>query len=151
LTFHFIVGSAGFTSGFNPLIEQDGKYYDVIIQDTVFPPGTTESTGYRTISKSGFVAADFTEFDFNTGAHLPGTPDFSGDPILFGLRTGFINNGGTVVRTVEDDWDNLIFDISPVSEPSSLLLLAFGLLGVAGIGLARRKRLLGETTLRCSA
>jgi hypothetical protein len=41
----------------------------------------------------------------------------------------------TQAFTVVADDDNLAFDISPVPEPSSLLLLASALLGLAGFGM----------------
>ena len=70
---------------------------------------------------------------------LPGEPDFSGDPMLFGLSVGATVLTVNQITTVVEDWDNLAFDISPVPEPSGLLLLASAL---AGIGMVHRKGLL---------
>jgi hypothetical protein len=151
LTFSRTFGSPGFSSGFAPLIEQDGKYYRAHISGILFPGGTPAGpTGYQTISMSRLVAADFTGYDPSTGSALPGEPDFSGDPMLFGLLVGATLGifGGppfTQAFTVVADDDNLAFDISPVPEPSSLLLLASAF---AGIGIVRRKKL---STSRCAS
>jgi hypothetical protein len=132
-----ILPGGGFHSGFGPLIEQDGKYYKADIPGIVFPPGTPggSPTGYQAISQSGLVAADFMGYDPSTGSALPGEPDFSGDPMLFGLLVGATLTLPTEPFTVVEDDDNLTFDISPVPEPSSLLLLASALLGLAGFGM----------------
>ena len=144
LTFSSTFDGTGFHSGFGPLIEQDGKYYKADIPGIVFsgiPAGTP--TGFQTISQSGLVAADFMGYDPSTNSTLPGEPDFSGDPMLFGLLVGATLTtpiSDQPFTVVEDD-DNLRFDISPVPEPSSLLLLSFAFAGLAGFGMARRKSL----------
>lgn len=145
LTFSDVLGSLGFTSAFDPLIEQDGNYYIADIRGIFFPPGTPAgSTGYQTISQSGLVAADFTRYDPSTGTTVPGEPNFSGDPMLFGLLVG-ASLTVTQPFTVITDHDNLTFDISTAStvpEPSSLLLIASALAGLGGFSLAvdRRER-----------
>jgi hypothetical protein len=139
--------SGTYTSGIRPLIEQDGKYYMAFIPGILFPSGTPAGpTGYQTISQSGLVAADFTGYDPSTGAALPGEPDFAGDPMLFGLVVGASFPSLSQPFTVIEDHDNLTIDISPVPEPSSLLLLASTLSGLAGFGMARRKRLFGRAS-----
>ena len=110
----------------------------------MFPPGTPAgSTGYQTISPSGFVAADFTGYDPSAGFALPGEPDFSGDPMLFGLLVGATLTL-TQPFTVVADNDNLTFNISAVPESSSLLLLVSALLGLAGFGITCCKGVLGR-------
>jgi hypothetical protein len=107
--------NTGFTTRFGPLIEQDGNYYEAEIPGIFFPSGTPAgSTGYQTISQSGLVAADFTGYDPSTGSTLPGMPDFSGGPMLFGLLVGAERIVGTPSFTAVGDHDNLTFDISPV-------------------------------------
>ncbi len=133
-----------FGSNLRPLIEQDGKYYTAAIAGPVFPPGTPAGpTGYSSISGSGLTAADFVGYDPNTGSALPGEPDFSGDPMLFGL---LVYSTATVDQPfgVTSDRDNLVIDVSTVLEPSSLLLLATALFsGLAGICITRQRGIVG--------
>jgi len=125
-----------FGNDFRPLIEQDGNFYLAAIPGPGFKGG---DTGFLSLSQSGLVAADFQLFDFSTETFLTGTPNFAGDPMLFGL--GQISSmGGFTGGTITATYDNLSLDLQPVPEPSSLLLFA-GLLPVlAAIRIARRPR-----------
>ncbi len=71
-----------YANTFRPLIEQDHTFYLAAITGPTFNGG---STGYLNFSQNGLTASDFVEFDFTTGAFGTTNPDFSGDPILFGL------------------------------------------------------------------
>lgn len=127
----------GFTTTFHPLIEQDGTYYIATISGPSFDitsPGG--STGYMTLSAAALTAASFQEFDFSTGAFVAGTPNFAGDPILFGLAQITSSAAGSI----EVDLDNLSISVA-VPEPSSLVLFASVLSMFAGACMrARRQR-----------
>jgi hypothetical protein len=119
---------------FRPMILQDGVYYLAAIIGPSIMSGTT--TGYNTLSNSDLAATDFLEYNFATGTFGIGNPNFDGDPMLFGLAQVFTSGGSTQTITIEADYDNLHLDIS-TPEPSSLLLLACGMLGLVAI--SRRK------------
>jgi hypothetical protein len=131
-----------FGNTFRPTIEQDGNFYLAFIPG---PPLTTGagggSTGYNLLSGSGLVASDFEEYDFATGSFVVGSPNFDGDPMLFGLTEIATINGESSGATFFADFDNLSFDITTVAtvpETTSLALLATGL---AGLLLLRGRRL----------
>jgi hypothetical protein len=135
----------GFTNTFRPLIEQDGNYYLATIPGPTFdinnPSGG--ATGYVTISASGLTAANFQEFDFSAGTFVAGNPNFSGDPMLFGLAQITSSAAG---GTIEVDLDNLSLNIG-VPEPSSLLLVVGGVLSllvIARIGDRRYRLAIGS-------
>ncbi len=119
--------TGSFGNTFRPVIEQDGVFYLAAIPGPGLSGG---STGFNVLSQSGLTAADFFAFDFAdgegnaTGFVIPGSqhPNFSGDPMMFGLAqiSGVDGFNGGVITTA---YDNLSFDITPVPEPSSLLLL----------------------------
>jgi hypothetical protein len=60
---------------------------------------------------------------------MAGNPNFSGDPMLFGLAQITSSAAG---GTIEVDLDNLSLNIG-VPEPSSLLLVVGGILSLLGI------------------
>jgi hypothetical protein len=125
---------------FRPLIEQDGIYYLAAIPG----PGVTGTTsGYNTISQSGLVAANFVEFDPATDTFLTGNPNFDGDSMFFGLGQVFgVPENPGVPASLTADYDNLSLTVS-APEPSSLLLMALGLVGLFAIS---RKRLANNAT-----
>jgi hypothetical protein len=123
-----------FSNTFRPLIEQDGLFYLAAISGPTFNGGTT---GYNTISGSGLVAADFTQFDLSTGAFGTAHPNFAGDPMLLGL--GQLTNFGATNVSFEADYDNLRLSINAVNavpEPGSTVLLLFD--SVVGLFALRR-------------
>jgi len=139
-------GGNPFGNTFRPLIEQDGFFFLAAIPG---PSLTGGSTGFNTLSKSGLVAADFSLFDFSTAlgaatgtvAAGPQHPNFSGDPMSFGLGQitgiqGFTNPNALVTAT----YDNLSFDLQPVPEPSSLILFGSLIPALAAIRFIRRAR-----------
>jgi hypothetical protein len=121
---------------FRPLIEQDGNFYLAAIPG---PAVTGSTTGFNTLSQAGLTASSFQRFDFSTGAFVAGSPNFSGDAMLFGLGQVTILGGEKNV-SFEADYDNLKLDIVSTPEPSTLKLLAGLLALLAAFGLARRPR-----------
>ena len=121
------------------MIEQDGKFYLAAIVGPSLNTGSKGgSTGFNTISQSGLVAADFSQFNFSTDTFSSGTPNFAGDSMLFGLGQIFgVNTGGANVETAA--YDNLKLDIATVPEPSTLWLVGSLLPVLAAIRVARRR------------
>ncbi|MGN6849422.1 MAG: PEPxxWA-CTERM sorting domain-containing protein [Sphingomicrobium sp.] len=132
--------SGTFTTDFRSLIYQNGNYY---ISGIPFPsftgPGTT---GYQTASGT-LSANDFTLYDFLTFSFGTGHPDFSATGSNFELGIVFIgNNNSAATNTTE--FDNLLFSLIPVPEPSSWMLM---LLGFSAIGMAARRQKRREVSL----
>jgi len=122
-------------STFRPLIEQDGIYYLAAIVGPSLTSGAT--TGYNILSQSGLVAASFLSYNPATNTFGTASPNFSGDPMLFGLAQVFsLGEIGTPI-TLTADYNALSLQLSTAPEPSSLLLLALGLAGLLAI--SRRK------------
>jgi hypothetical protein len=137
---NIIASVLGGTNTFHPLIEQGGNYY---IASIAGPTITSSPTGFNLIS-GNLTAASFEEYDFSTNTFIAADPNFNAGPMLFGLAQ--ISGNGSNFETLTAIYDNLSYDISsaPVGtpEPSSLPLLAVGLLGVLGI--SSRKLLLNN-------
>jgi hypothetical protein len=124
-----IGGTLGNT--FRPLIEQDGNYYLAAIVGASFSPTTSPfTTGFISFSGLGLVAPDFLQFDFTTGLFGTASPNFSGDPMKFGLAQITTLAGVSAGATLEQDYDNLSLT-SSTPEPSSVLLLSTLVLLVA--------------------
>jgi hypothetical protein len=117
---------------FLPLIEQDGNFYDAEI---LAGPG---NSGFVELSQS-LAAADFSQIDTTTGSTISGShPNFAGDTMEFGL---IVSDGSIALpsftQTIVND--NLTFDIAPVPEPRSLILLATALGGLLGMQTLRMR------------
>lgn len=127
--------AAMFADIFRPMIEQDGFYYLAAINGPdVTGPGPS---GFIHFFQSGLAASDFLRFDFGAGAFGATSPNFAGDPMLFGLAQISIV-GGLGRLNLEQDYDNLSFDIM-TPEPSSILLLV-SLLAVVAFAALRASR-----------
>lgn len=123
-----------FGSTFRPLIQQDGLIYLAAITGPTFNGG---STGYSTISQTGLLASDFVQFDFATGTFGTAHPNFSGDPMLFGL--GQFTSLGAANVNFEADYDNLSLSIKTVPtvpDSGGTILLLLG--SVAALLVLRR-------------
>jgi hypothetical protein len=122
---------------FRPLIEQDGIFYMAAIPG---PTVTGTTTGYNTIAGSGLTASAFLDFDFTTGQFGTTSPNFAGDPMLFGL--GQISQFTADGVVFEADYDNLSIGISSVPEPSELRQIGLLAAVLATLAIARRRRLI---------
>ena len=100
------------------LIEQDGNYYLAAISG---PSWTSPTTNFLTLSQNGLQASDFVEFNFSTGTFVAGNPNFSGDPMLFGLAQ-ITTAGGFSSEHLTAKYNDLNFTVTAVPEPSTLLL-----------------------------
>ena len=131
---NFSTTSSGtFGSNFRALIYQNGNYY---VSGIPFPNFTGPgSTGYQTASGT-LSASDFTLFDFLTFSFGSGHPDFSATGSSFDLGIVSIGNNNNPA-TNESDFDNLLFSLIAVPEPSSWALM---LLGFCAIGFAVRRQ-----------
>jgi hypothetical protein len=121
---------------YHPMIEQGGAYYTLssaIAGPPLFGPGTT---GFNTLSGSGYTAADFVQINTATGALGSAHPDFAGGPILFGFEQALGADAipGTVADLV---YDNLSFTVSSVPEAATWAMM---LVGFGGLGAAIRSR-----------
>jgi hypothetical protein len=106
-------------NAFHPMLDQDGVFYIATILGPALVNNTT--TGYNTISQTGLLATDFTEYDFTSGTLGSAHPNFAGDPITFGLAQ--LSSLGFPVQ-LQVDYDNLKLDVVTTPEPSYLLVLA---------------------------
>ena len=131
-----------FGNSFHPVIEQDGNFYVATIAGPLNDGGVT---GFLTLSQSGLVASDFTEYDFATGSFLSGNPNFSGDPILLGLaQFSSLKVTGEPSVQITATYDNLSFDLQTVPEPSSVCLFA-GLVLILGVSFVIQRRRQGAS------
>ena len=101
------ISATGLTNTFRPLIEQDGNFFLAAIAGSTW---NSPTTGFVTLSQSGLQASDFTEFNFATGSFVAGNPNFSGDPMLFGLAQ-ITTDGGNTGETLTAVYNNLSFTI----------------------------------------
>jgi hypothetical protein len=123
----------GIGNSFRPLIEQDNNFYLATIPGpTLNGPGTV---AYSTISATDLTATDFLLFNFSTGTFGTANPNFSGDPIIFGLAQNSNLAAGTNNTAF---YDNLSLTInSAVPEPSTWAMM---ILGFCGIGFMAYRR-----------
>jgi hypothetical protein len=127
-----------FSNSFLPLIEQDGNFFLAIIPGPgISSPNTT--SGFNTISLSGLTAANFSQFSFATNSLSSNHPNFSGDNMLFGLALVVSASGGPAFGLTSVS-QNMSIQLVTTPEPSTLLLLAAGLLPVLGVLRRRRRR-----------
>jgi hypothetical protein len=108
----YINQSGSFSNTFRPLILQNGRYYMAGIPGPSFSGG---STGFITLSKSGLLAGDFKEYDFNTGQFLSSNPDFAGTAMSFGI--GQISFHGDSNTTITAIYDNLVIEVEAADTP----------------------------------
>jgi hypothetical protein len=125
---------------FRFLLEQDGNFYQFGIPGpSLLGSGTT---GFNTISGTDIIAADFALINTSNATLNPAiNPNFSGDPILFGIgqylsSTGLASDNPTVTYAY-DNFDVTVHTAS-VPEPTSLALFGSGLAGAAAM--RRRKK-----------
>ena len=98
-------------SVFHPLIEQDGIFYLATISG---PSLTGTTTGYLTLSQVGLTAADFSSYDFSTGNFGSAHPNFSGDPMQFGLAQLVVGTSTVSQIVIEAEYDNLNLSVIPL-------------------------------------
>jgi len=112
------------------LLLQGGNYYIGAVP--VNPVFDTWAGGSGVLTAADFAYFDFVSGTFDATVH----PDFSSGVLQFGLANyyGLVLNGGLTLTT---NFDNYSATLNPVPEPSSLLLLGSGIVGLSG--LARRK------------
>jgi uncharacterized protein (TIGR03437 family) len=111
INFTIAPGGTPFGDVFYPMIEQDGNFYLAGISAPGFSGG---STGFLSFSQSGLVASDFAQYNFATGTSVAGSPNFSGDPMIFGVAQLSGSSSNAVVTAV---YENLTFDIVPAAGP----------------------------------
>ena len=128
-----IASTAG-AVGYGALVVQDGVYYaapgDQVLNDA----------GWQAFSFPGLGSSDFVGV---VGGVIDNSlhPDFSdaGSPIQFGFYAGNGTFGESFNEGGVDNWAVLVHLVAPVPEPSSLTILAVGLMVCAGRLLTHRR------------
>jgi hypothetical protein len=126
----FVDGVDFGSSNIRAMIFQNGNYYLAAT-----PVDTTSDVWVS--GATTFVATDFGLFDFATGNSDPNqNPNFASGAMQFGIANlADVITGGPGVVTI--NYDNTFLQLNAVPEPSSLLLLGSGVVGLAGM--LRRK------------
>jgi hypothetical protein len=137
------ISATGLTNTFRPLIEQDGNFFLAAIAGSTW---NSPTTGFVTLSQSGLQASDFTEFNFATGSFVAGNPNFSGDPMLFGLAQ-ITTDGGNTGETLTAVYNNLSFTIVNTPEPSAELLMVSAIAVLVAVRLKKAHRSRRPATL----
>lgn len=125
------IALTGGTNTYHPTIVQDGSFYVASIPGpTLNCPTVACETGFNSLSAT-LTAADFLLFDPASDTFGTATPNFSGDPMEFGLTQIF---GSGAAETIFANYDNLSFTINPpitaAPEPGAITLLIVGLFGM---------------------
>jgi hypothetical protein len=127
-----VVGSftAGLAINYRLVIEQDGSLYSTAIPVCSSCDPTSQ---WMNLAQTGLVASQFTLLGGSTH------PNFSGDPILFGVEAVFATNQ-TSITAANIYLDNIDITVTQTPLPAALPLFASGLGGVGLLGWRRKRK-----------
>jgi hypothetical protein len=127
-----VVGSftPGLAINYRLVIEQDGSLYSTAIPVCSACDPTSQ---WMNLAQTGLVASQFTLLGGSTN------PNFSGDPILFGVEAVFATNQ-TSITAANIYLDNIDITVTQTPLPAALPLFASGLGGVGLLGWRRKRK-----------